>query len=222
MSPTVVVDGCSVHGTSQPSTSQYPIPIDIFYGIPYARTARFRPAVLTAFLSGTVLTANKIGTAQPFFMAPHSTAENPLTLNVFRPSHISSDTKLPVVIYFHGGAFNFGNPLERDLASFVSWTASTDSPVVVVSISYRLGALGFLSGGDEAKELNLGLKDQVVAMEWVKRYIAPFGGDPTNVTAMGTSAGAHSVSLSLPLIPSFHLNSHSYTCTYSTLTRTFN
>lgn len=99
---------------------------------------------------------------------------------------------LPVVIYVHGGAFNFGFPLERDLASFVAWGTNQ---VLVVSISYRLGALGFLAGAPETQELNLGLRDQRLAVEWVWEWIGEFGGDAGDITLLGSSAGAHSVSL---------------------------
>ncbi|XP_031345382.1 bile salt-activated lipase-like [Photinus pyralis] len=67
--------------------------------------------------------------------------------------------------------------------------------VVLVTIHYRLGALGFLSTGDASIPANNGLKDQVLALRWVKDNIARFGGDPQKVTICGNSAGAHSVHL---------------------------
>ncbi|KID97978.1 Carboxylesterase, type B, partial [Metarhizium majus ARSEF 297] len=108
-------------------------------------------------------------------MASFETEEGTLRLNIFRPSKppsdsSSGDTKLPVVVYVHGGAYMFGHPLERDLASLVAW-APRD--VLVVAAGYRLGALGFKTGdggeGDAGAELNLGLRDQRAAVDWVVR-----------------------------------------------------
>lgn len=213
--PTVTVNGCTITGKAQPASAKYPKAVDHFYGIPFARASRFQPAVPVPPTPSSAINASRPGPSQPFPFAPHVTAENPLTLNVFRPSRrgvshssasVSASTTddsspanrlLPVVVYIHGGAFNFGHPLERDMASFVAW-AGDGADVVVVSVCYRLGALGFLTGqGDDVKELNLGLRDQRVAVEWVKDWIAPFGGDGADITLMGVSAGAHSVSVFL-------------------------
>jgi hypothetical protein len=75
----------------------------------------------------------------------------------------------------------------------VAWSPE---PLIGVSFNYRLGALGFLPSKLTAKEgsLNLGLKDQSLLLEWVQENISAFGGDPDDVTVMGCSAGAHSVS----------------------------
>ncbi|KAL6901351.1 alpha/beta-hydrolase [Trichoderma evansii] len=219
-SPTVVVNGCTIVGAFQPASAKYPKALDIFHGIPFASAQRFAPAVATPLgdqASGIVIDASRPAPSQPFPMAPHATAEDPLNLNIFRPSFSSSASAfvvsdgisneedaiaaaaearrdLPVVVYVHGGAFNFGFPAERDLASFVAWGRNQ---VLVVSISYRLGALGFLSGSPEMAtkglNLNLGLKDQRVAVEWVRQWIGEFGGDNDDITLWGSSAGAHSV-----------------------------
>ncbi|OAQ88772.1 phenmedipham hydrolase [Purpureocillium lilacinum] len=120
---------------------------------------------------------------------------------------------LPVLVYIHGGGFNFGSPLERDLGAMVAWAPRG---VLVVSVSYRLGALGFLGGGgdggggdgDAAVELNLGLRDQRLAVRWVADWIGAFGGQGREgVTLMGVSAGAHSIGhhmLSPAPLPSHH------------------
>ncbi|RFU80445.1 hypothetical protein TARUN_1769 [Trichoderma arundinaceum] len=195
--PTVTINGCTFVGAFQPASDKYPKALDIFHGIPFASAQRFRAAVATPPSEAPgVVDASRPAPSQPFPMAPHATAENPLTLNVFRPSSSSSASSyapepepepearrdLPVVVYVHGGAFNFGFPLERDLASFVAWGKSN---VLAVSISYRLGALGFLAGAPETQELNLGLKDQRVAVEWVKEWIGEFGGDASDITLLG-------------------------------------
>ncbi|KAL6824420.1 alpha/beta-hydrolase [Trichoderma sp. SZMC 28015] len=201
--PTVAVNGCTIVGVFQPASEKYPKALDIFHGIPFASAQRFRAAVaMPPSEASGVIDASRPAPSQPIPMAQHATAENPLTLNVFRPSMSASASEyvvgpesegvkdLPVVVYVHGGAFNFGFPLERDLASFVAWGASQ---VLVVSVSYRLGALGFLAGAPETQELNLGLRDQRLAVEWVKEWIGEFGGDAGDITLLGTSAGAHSV-----------------------------
>ena len=81
----------------------------------------------------------------------------------------------------------------HNTASVVAWSAE---PFIAVSFNYRTGALGFLNSVLTANEgvLNLGLRDQILLLEWVNTNIAAFGGDPENVTLIGVSAGAHSVS----------------------------
>lgn len=102
---------------------------------------------------------------------------------------------VPVVVYVHGGAFNTGTGVERNMASFIAWA---DEPMIGINFNYRVGALGFLPSSLTAREglLNLGLRDQQMLFEWVRDNVAAFGGDPDNVTIMGLSAGAHSVSIS--------------------------
>lgn len=96
---------------------------------------------------------------------------------------------LPVVVWFHGGAYLTGS---GESALYDASTLAQEGHIVVVSVSYRLGAFGYLH--DEANGMvNLGLKDQIMALRWVQRYIAAFGGDPACVTIAGQSAGGHSV-----------------------------
>ncbi|ELU02753.1 hypothetical protein CAPTEDRAFT_117886, partial [Capitella teleta] len=64
--------------------------------------------------------------------------------------------------------------------------------IIFISINYRLGAFGFLSTGDSAASGNWGLKDQIEALKWIQKYIHVFGGDPSNVTIVGESAGRKS------------------------------
>jgi carboxylesterase type B len=119
--------------------------------------------------------------------------EDCLNLNVFRPSVRDQSKKLPVLVYIHGGSFNYGYAKAAGMFSLVAWSPV---PLIGVSFNYRLGALGFLSSKVMAKEglLNLGLKDQSLLLEWVQENISAFGGNPNDVTVMGSSAGAHSVS----------------------------
>ena len=120
-------------------------------------------------------------------------SEDCLTLNVWTPAKSSGD-RLPVMVWIHGGGFNFGS---------VTWprvdgTNLARRGVVVVSFNYRLGALGFLAHPALSRESehqvsgNYGLLDQIAALRWVRANIAAFGGNPENVTLFGSSAGASS------------------------------
>lgn len=97
---------------------------------------------------------------------------------------------LPVIVFIHGGAFFSGSPSPAVLGP--QYFMNTGQ-VIFVTIAYRLGALGFLSTGDQNSPGNFGLKDQSMALNWVKNNVQRFGGNPANVTIMGVSAGAASV-----------------------------
>lgn len=124
---------------------------------------------------------------------PRPMSEDCLYLNVWSPG--ADQEKRPIMVYIHGGAFTLGSASDPwyDGASF----AATHN-IVVVSLNYRLGILGFISldGVTEAEAgstASCGLLDQVAALQWVRDNIAAFGGDPANVTVMGESAGAMSI-----------------------------
>lgn len=131
-----------------------------------------------------------------FFSGPNTpppAGEDCLYLNIWSPG--ADQQKRPVLVWIHGGAFVTGSGAEpwTDGASF-----ARHGDVVVVSINYRLGALGFLylgelDGVDYPASGNCGLLDQIAALEWVRDNIEAFGGDPANVTVAGESAGAMSV-----------------------------
>ncbi|WP_328388459.1 carboxylesterase/lipase family protein [Nocardia sp. NBC_00416] len=129
-------------------------------------------------------------------------SEDSLTLNVVAPATASPRPR-PVMVFIHGGGYLFGTSALR-LYSGVQLAA--DGDVIVVSINYRLGAFGYadfseFSTPDSPYDANLGLRDQIAALRWVRANIAEFGGDPENVTIFGESAGAHAV-LSLLATPS--------------------
>lgn len=121
-------------------------------------------------------------------------SEDCLYLNVWTPA-AGKDSRLPVMFWIHGGAFQngFGHEIEFDGDAFAK------KGVVLVTINYRLGMCGFLAhplltaenGGKGSG--NYGLFDQLAALKWVKKNIAAFGGDPDNITVFGQSAGAGSV-----------------------------
>lgn len=124
---------------------------------------------------------------------PRPMSEDCLYLNIWSPG--TEGQKRPVMVYIHGGAFTLGSASDPwyDGTSFAA-----NHHIVVVTINYRLGVLGFVSlkdlaGADAGYTGNCGLLDQIAALEWVRENIAAFGGDPDQVTVMGESAGAMSI-----------------------------
>ena len=107
-----------------------------------------------------------------------------LNLNIWAPAEAE---KAPVMVFIHGGGFTGG----AAMAPVQDGTAFARDGVVLVSITYRLGIEGFLP--IEGAPTNLGLRDQIAALEWVRANVPAFGGDPENVTIFGESAGAMSV-----------------------------
>lgn len=205
----VLLPASSSSSTSS-SSSGLPRAVEAWRGIPYAQSTggrnRFRPPVplepYAAARGGEVTQAVCFGQVCPGSAARVVGAEEGedcLNLNVYRPvgvvspSHVPGEEKLPVIVYVHGGAFNGGMGVERDMASFVGWAAT---PVLGINFNYRVGALGFPSSAVADAEgcLNLGLRDQRLLFDWVKSNVGAFGGDRDRITVMGMSAGAHSVS----------------------------
>lgn len=170
-------------------------------GIPYARAPRFaapepvepwqgvRPA--TAF--GKQCPQQYGAKVNPEYLDSAAYGEDCLHLNVWTPQDGSPGLK-PVMVWIHGGAFMAGGTNPYDASAL-----ATEGDVVVVSINYRVGVLGFVNFG-EALGLptipsNIGLRDQIAALEWVRDNVTAFGGDPGRVTIAGQSAGSMSVSL---------------------------
>jgi para-nitrobenzyl esterase len=192
-------------GTFVPVTSPTNSAVNVFYGIRYAAAPtgalRWSPPTAPMPPSGTV-TASTPGSAcpQPGQMAP---SEDCLFLNVWTPANVTPSSKLAVFFWIHGGALVTGTGATYDPS-----TIAANSNVIVVTINYRLGALGWLAepglaataadtfenAGDSG---NYGLMDQQFAMQWVQANIAAFGGDPTKVTIGGESAGGLSVTSTL-------------------------
>lgn len=120
-------------------------------------------------------------------------SENCLSLNLWTAAS-RADEKRPVMVWVHGGGFQFGS----SATPLTDGTPLACKGVVVVTFNYRLGVLGFLAHPDldaEGPSGNYGLQDQLAALAWVKANISRFGGDPSNVTLFGESAGAHAVGI---------------------------
>ncbi|KAG6940644.1 fatty acyl-CoA hydrolase precursor, medium chain-like [Chelydra serpentina] len=119
---------------------------------------------------------------------PFQVSEDCLFLNVYTPAGSDKDM-LPVMVWIHGGGLVIGAASTYDGSAL-----SAFENVVVVTIQYRLGILGYFSSGDEHARGNWGYLDQVAALQWIKENIEHFGGDPGSVTIFGESAGGISVS----------------------------
>jgi para-nitrobenzyl esterase len=205
--PVVQIDAGAVRGLSMGSTV-------VFKGIPYARPPvgelRWTPpqppaawqGVRDATQPGSACTQRASGLV-PFFspmaqaygssfeQPPLQSSEDCLYLDVWLPQWPVKQS-LPVMVWLHGGSNTVGSGTQSTYAG----VSLTQRGVVLVTLNYRLGVMGFFSHPELTAESphrssgNYGLLDQLAALEWVKRNIAQFGGDPNNVTLFGESAGA--------------------------------
>ncbi|KAH8824544.1 extracellular triacylglycerol lipase precursor [Flagelloscypha sp. PMI_526] len=176
--------------------------VETFKGLPYAEPPtgerRFKVPVLKTAFDTSTFNASAFGFAciqQAGAIAPEQTSEDCLSLNVYRPVGTAINAKLSTLVFIHGGAWSFGGSSQYDGSLLVEKSVNRGSPVIVITINYRLIQLGFPQGEEAARKgaLNLGLKDQLVALEWIQLNIAAFGGDKRKVTVAGESAGAYSV-----------------------------
>lgn len=168
-----------------------------FLGVPYGDA----PVGDKRFMHATPYTGDKVLDATTYRNAcvqtttpigPMPVGEDCLNLNIYTPT-LGSYTKnqlKPVLVAIYGGSFTTGR---NSLHSYDGGNMASRSDVVVVTINYRLGALGWLASERDLPG-NAGLSDQILALKWVKQHIAAFGGDPEKITIGGQSAGAQSVS----------------------------
>ncbi|CAE6473900.1 unnamed protein product [Rhizoctonia solani] len=189
-------DGVSYLGVRNVTLNQ-----DIFQGIPFAQppvgSLRFKPPVAWV-PSATPSTINATALGPSCYQGTSTislVSEDCLTLNIRKVSDSTSSGLLPVMIWIYGGGFYNGDVTGYTGRLLLPKAASLGKPIVYVSLNYRLGVFGFPPGiaSVNAGAQNLGLKDQRLALEWVNKNIAYFGGDPDKVTIFGESAGAISV-----------------------------
>jgi para-nitrobenzyl esterase len=179
--------------------------VRVYRGIPYAASTagpnRWRPPQPRPAWED-VLDCTKFGPACPqapypadslYFREPEPQSEDCLFLNIWTAG--SDADRLPVMVWIHGGALTRGS----GAVDVYDGTSLAKRGVVVVTLNYRLGPLGFFSHPELTAESehqasgNYGLLDQIAALQWIQRNIAVFGGDPGCVTIFGESAGALSV-----------------------------
>jgi carboxylesterase type B len=203
--PTVQLQNGSYYGRFNPAYNQ-----DEFLGIPYAQPPvgdlRFRvPQPLTESWSepknATEYGYQCIGYGGDTWVLGNYISEDCLTINIVRPHGLAPDAKLPVAFWIHGGGLTMGGGSDPryNMSFIVQRSVEMGSPIVAVSINYRLHSWGFLWGSEMEAEGagNLAFRDQRLALEWNNQNIASFGGDPAKVTIWGESAGARSVASQL-------------------------
>ncbi len=176
----------------------------IFKGIPYATARRFHKAEETASWEGAKDATNygcvcpllrtqkpngELGVPHRYWIAD----EDCLNLNIWTPG--CDGNKRPVLVWFHGGGYSEGSAIEQEAYDGQSLCSRGD--VVVVSVNHRINILGYFDlssfGEEYSHSANNGTLDLVMALKWVQRNIAGFGGDPDNVTIFGQSGGGGKV-----------------------------
>ncbi len=168
-------------------------------GIPYARARRFeQPQPVEDWLAPYEATQpapacpqTEVSDLDPVIGSqtgglPQN--EDCQNLSITMPSRRGGSEALPVMVWIHGGSYIAG---AGDAPVYNPRALVSEQDVIVVSITYRLGLLGFLGGNE--RPANLGLLDQLAALKWIQRNIAAFGGDPRRVTVFGQSAGGDAV-----------------------------
>ncbi|CAF0975270.1 unnamed protein product [Adineta steineri] len=181
--------------------------VNYWYGIPYAQqpigNLRWKPPqalamsndTKEAYISNACIQENAFGLPR---------TESCLILNVYAPENVNN---LPVYVWIHGGGFNAGAGIQFNATPFVSTSFINSVPIVIVTINYRLGLLGFLADEglyDEKSGINnrsttgnYGILDQIMALDWIKKNIGGFGGNPEQITVGGESAGGVSITVLL-------------------------
>ncbi|PPR02364.1 hypothetical protein CVT24_011708 [Panaeolus cyanescens] len=215
--PVVFLDKATVSGTHDG-------PLSKFLGISFSKPLeRFRPSELNDPYHGLIdarsygplcpqqkleppnsgiqQVNNIMNQAPELHNAQGIEKEDCLSINIIRPAGVVSGRKLSVLVWIHGGAYQIGDTASYDKmgSRLVRRSVSLGSPVIFVSMNYRLSAYGFLGGAQvfQEKSGNLGLRDQRLALRWVNKYIGAFGGDKSKVTLWGQSSGAISTTLQM-------------------------
>ena len=198
ISTIVKIENGSIKGVQEGNLKKY-------LGIPYAeppvgnlRWASARPALnwegIKSAESNSKICFQPKQIADFYDRVPdiNNMSEDCLTLNVWTRAKIT-DEKLPVMVWFHGGALVWGSGSEYP------GDALTEHGVILVTVNYRLGPFGFFSHPELSAKTgssgNQGFSDQIQSLKWVKENISQFGGDPNNITIFGESAGSWSVNV---------------------------
>lgn len=217
--PVVTTNYGKIRGLRTPLPNEILGPVEQYLGVPYASPPtgerRFQPPEPPSSWTG-VRNATQFAAVCPQYLDERSllndmlpvwfTAnldtvvtyvqdqnEDCLYLNIYVPTEDDihdQNNKKPVMVYIHGGSYMEGTGNMIDGSILASY-----GNVIVVTLNYRLGVLGFLSTGDQAAKGNYGLLDQIQALRWIEENIGSFGGDPKRVTIFGSGAGASCVSL---------------------------
>lgn len=187
--------------------------VEHFHGIFYAKDTsglnRFAPPVPVTPPPGSVIDATTprawcpqgTGDVLPFTSRVSNISENCLSLRISRLRGTSSDAKVPVAVWIHGGghALGSGEEILYEPDGLLRQASLDGQPLIFVAINYRLGFFGFATSQAmiKAGHTNVGLRDQRAALEWVQANIASFGGDPMRLTAIGQSVGASDIGLQM-------------------------
>uniref|UniRef100_A0A3B5BAH7 Carboxylic ester hydrolase n=1 Tax=Stegastes partitus TaxID=144197 RepID=A0A3B5BAH7_9TELE len=174
--------------------------MDVFRGIPFADIpGRFEKPKRHPGWDGIMKTTEYRQRCLQvnLLMSDTRGSEDCLYLNIWVPHGRSVSTDLPVMVWIYGGGFLAGGSMGANFLDNYLYSGqeiADRGDVIVVTLGYRVGTLGFLSTGDSSMPGNYGLWDQQAAIAWVHRNIRSFGGDPDNITIFGESAGGASVS----------------------------
>ncbi|KAH6896277.1 triacylglycerol lipase 3 [Coprinopsis sp. MPI-PUGE-AT-0042] len=174
--------------------------VEFFGGIPFAETPvgklRFRSPVLKTRLDVPTFDATEFG---KLCLQPNQPAERQsedcLSINIHRPAGTKPGAKLPILMWQYGGAFIGGGASLYNGSLLVAQSMNRGTPIIYINYGYRLGPFGYPQGEEafRRRELNLGQKDTLVALEWVHANIHEFGGDKNKITIFGESSGAISI-----------------------------
>ncbi|KAL5044217.1 hypothetical protein BDW71DRAFT_186264 [Aspergillus fruticulosus] len=182
---------------------------NIFYAEEPTGQRRFAAPVPKRPAEGSVIDARWAGAwcpqgtgdILPFTSRVTNISENCLSLRIARPAGTQNDAKIPVAVWIHGGGHALGSASDilYEPDGLVKLAVSDGLPLIYVGINYRLGLFGFATSEAliEKRDTNAGLRDQRLALEWVRDNIESFGGDPNRVTVIGQSVGASDIGLQL-------------------------